>query len=121
MIRLRSIRRSIATSPLVGVLLMLGFAGAVGCTLAPPNHPNLAEHSNHWVVPPAAPCPPAFRAAEEPRLVRESFHPYSPVAQCNVGAQARARVRKDLNCDEPHRATLRDFGPLYRRPPPCLS
>src|SRR5258708_12068679 len=113
MIRLRSICRSIATSPLVGVLLMLGFAGAVGCTLAPPNHPNLAEHSNHWVVPPAAPCPPAFRAAEEPRLVRESFHPYSPVAQCNVGAQAPPRARKALHSDHPHPPPLPALGPPF--------
>src|SRR6266702_2087151 len=104
MMRLRSIRRAVADSPLVGVLLVLGFVGAVGCTLAPPNHPSLAKRSDHWVLPPAAPCPPAFRAAEEPRLVRESFHPYSPAAPRSVGAQARARVRKDLNCDEPHRA-----------------
>src|SRR5882762_8556235 len=100
MIRLRSIRRSIANSPLVGVLLVLGFAAALGCTLATANHLSLAEHSDHWVAPPSAPCPPSFRAAEEPKLVRESFHPYSPAAPRSVGAQVRARVRKNLNCDE---------------------
>src|SRR2546427_6682524 len=121
MIRLQSIRRALADSPLVGVLLVLGSAGALGCTLATANHLSLAEHSDHWVAPPSAPCPPSFRAAEEPKLVRESFHPYSPAAQLSVRARARARVRKNLDCDEQHRATLRDFGPLYRRPPPSFS
>src|SRR5437899_3457116 len=102
MIRLRSIRRAVAVaaSPLVGVLLVVGFAGALGCALATANHLSLAEHTAHWIAPPAAPCPPSFRAAEEPKLVRESFHPHSPAAQLSVRARARARVRKNLDCDE---------------------
>src|SRR2546423_1288140 len=105
MIRLRSIRRAVADSPLVGVLLVLGFEGALGCTLATANHPSLAEHRDHWVAAPTAPCPPSFKAAEEPKLVQESFRPHALAAQLGVRARAGARVRKGLDCGEQHRAT----------------
>jgi hypothetical protein len=121
MSRLRSVRRVIAESQLLGILTVVVFLTAVGCVLAPADNQAFVKHTNHWVVPPATPQPASVRTALDPQLARVSFQLQSPAVRSGFQEPARQRVEAEFNRDEEKRVAVRDFGPIYRRPPPSFA
>ncbi|MBZ5622100.1 MAG: hypothetical protein LAQ69_25735 [Acidobacteriia bacterium] len=119
--RLRAICRAVADSPLLGVVLAVCFAVALGSAVAPAHPAHLQEASAGWAATPCLPRPLFLEAGLEAKLVGDSFDSHVPAMRSGLLWFGIQQIEEGCGREDRHRIGLPDFGPLYRRPPPSFS
>ena len=115
--RLRSIRRAVADSPLLGIVLAVCAVFA----LASAQPVNLGKVSAGWATTPSLPRPLYLEAGREAMPVGASFDSHAPALRSVAFSGGQHVAVADCGRQEHYRTGLTAFAPLYRRPPPRVS
>ncbi len=116
----RAIRRVVADPQPLLVFAVLGLALALGFALDEAREWGFEKASSYEFAAPCAPLPLSLKSAQEPRLLWWS-HSCLPGEASRRFDAGDKQYRTMLYPGEQHREALREFCPLYRRPPPTLS